>query len=143
MKKIVCLIAVVLMIASVVYAQKKAGITAKDLPALKGTYSGSVSFGEFSGGGNSACTLEILNDAAPVKAKLTLASVPDSLASQLGIMAGQNVFESDDGVLTTQGTIMFTGPAKGFLEIAKSGDKKIKINYWFKGMKGDGTLTKK
>jgi hypothetical protein len=74
MKKIICIIAVVLLIASVVYAQKakKAGITAKDLPALKGTYTGMLSWGEFEGGGTSACTLEILNDAVPIKGKLTV-----------------------------------------------------------------------
>ena len=143
MKKIICIIAVVLMIASVVYAQKKAGITAKDLPGMKGTYSGSISFGTFEGGGSSACTLEILNDAVPVKVKLTVNAVPAVVASSVGGMSGQNVMESDDGALTTQGTIMFTGPAKGFLEISKSGEKKIKINYWFRGMKGDGILKKK
>jgi hypothetical protein len=50
---------------------------------------------------------------------------------------------SEDGTLTTQGTIMFTGPAKNFLEISKSGEKKIKVYYYFRGMKGDGILTKK
>jgi len=143
MKKIVCIIAVVFMIASVVYAQKKAGITAKDLAGMKGTYVGSLSFGEFEGGGSSACKLEILNDAVPVKMKLTVNAVPAVVASSVGGMSGQNVMESDDGTLTTQGTIMFTGPAKGFLEISKSGEKKIKINYWFRGLKGDGILTKK
>ncbi len=143
MKKIVCVIAVVLMIVSVVYAQKKAGITAKDLAGMKGTYAGTISFGEFDQGGNSACKLEILNDAVPVKAKLTVNDVPAPVASSVGGTTGQNVMESDDGTLTTQGTIMFTGPAKGFLEISKSGEKKIKINYWFRGMKGDGILTKK
>ena len=143
MKKIVCIIAVVLMIVSVVYAQKKAGITAKDLAGMKGTYAGTISFGEFDQGGNSACKLEILNDAVPVKAKLTVNDVPAPVASSVGGTRGQNVMESDDGTLTTQGTIMFTGPAKGFLEIIKSGEKKIKINYWFRGMKGDGILTKK
>jgi len=142
MKKIVCTIAVVLMIASVVYAQKKAGITAKDLAGMQGTWAGMIAFGVFEGE-SSACTLEILNDAVPVKAKLTVNQVPNTLAGQLGIMSGQNVFESDEGALTTQGTIMFTGPAKGFLEVSKSGEKKIKINYWFRGMKGDGILTKK
>ena len=142
MKKIICIIAVVLMIASVVYAQKKAGITAKDLAGMRGTWAGMIAFGEFEGG-SSACTLEILNDAVPVKAKLTVNQVPNTLASQLGIMSGQNVFESDDGALTTQGTIMFTGPSKGFLEVSKSGEKKIRLNYWFRGLKGDGILNKK
>jgi hypothetical protein len=35
-KKIICVLGVVLMIASVVYAQKKMAITAKDLPGLQG-----------------------------------------------------------------------------------------------------------
>ncbi len=143
MKKIICVIAVVLMIVSVVYAQKKAGITAKDLAGMKGTYAGTISFGQFDQGGSSACKLEILNDAVPVKAKLTVNDVPAPVASSVGGTTGQNVMESDDGTVTTQGTIMFTGPAKGFLEISKSGEKKIKINYWFRGMKGDGILTKK
>ncbi len=143
MKKIVCIIAVVLMIASVVYAQKKAGITAKDLAGMKGTWAGTISFGEFETGGSSACELEILNDAVPVRVKLTVSAVPAAVVRLVGGMSGQNVMESDDGTLTTQGTIMFTGPAKGFLEISKSGEKKIKINYWFRGMKGDGILKKK
>ena len=143
MKKIVCIIAVVLMIASVVYAQKKAGITAKNLAGMKGTWAGMISFGEFEQGGSSACQLEIYNDAAPIKAKFTVNQVPAGVASEMGLSAGQNVFESDDGILTTQGTIMFTGPAKGFLEISKGGEKKAKVNYWYKGMKGSGTLTKK
>ena len=143
MKKIVCIIAVVLMIASVVCAQKKAGITAKNLAGMKGTWAGMISFGEFEQGGSSPCKLEILNDAVPIKAKLTVDNVPAGVASSVGGTSGQNVMESDDGTLTTQGTIMFTGPAKGFLEISKSGEKKIKINYWFRGMKGDGILTKK
>ena len=143
MKKIICIIAVVLMIASVVYAQKKAGITAKNLAGMKGTWAGMISFGEFEQGGSSPCKLEILNDAVPIKAKLTVDNVPAGVASSVGGTSGQNVMESDDGTLTTQGTIMFTGPAKGFFEIIKSGEKKIKINYWFRGMKGDGILTKK
>jgi len=143
MKKIVCIIAVVLMIASVVYAQKKVGITAKDLAGMKGTWAGTISFGQFEQGGSSACKLEILNDAVPIKAKLTVNDVPAVVASSVGGTSGQNVMESDEGALTTQGTIMFTGPAKGFFEISKSGEKKIKINYWFRGLKGDGILTKK
>ncbi len=143
MKKIVCIIAVILMIASVAYAQKKARITAKDLAGMKGTYTGTISFGEFDQGGTSSCTVEILSDAAPVKGKLTVNDVPAPVASSVGTTRGQNVFESDNGVITTQGTIMFTGPAQGFLEISKSGEKKIKINYFFRGMKGDGILTKK
>jgi hypothetical protein len=143
MKKIICLVAVVLMVASVAYAQKKAGITAKDLPAMKGTYTGMLSWGTFEGGGSSACTLEILNDAVPVKGKLTISSVPKTVSELVGISTTPEPMTSEDGTLTTQGTIMFTGPAKNFLEISKSGEKKIKVYYYFRGMKGDGILTKK
>ena len=143
MKKIVCMIAVVLMIASVVHAQKKAGITAKDLAGMKGTYAGMISFGQFDQGGSSACQLEILSDAVPVKAKLTIKQVPEVVASGMGMKTNPDPMESDDGTLTSQGTIMFTGPAKNFVEVSKSGEKKIKINYWFRGLKGDGILTKK
>ncbi len=145
MKKIICIIAVVLLIASVVYAQKakKAGITAKDLAAMKGTYTGMLSFGDFEGGGTSACTLEILNDAVPVKAKLTLSSVPQVVASAMGLSTTPEPMANDEGVITTQGTIMFAGAAKNWLEVSKSGEKKVKVYYYFRGLKGDGTLTKK
>jgi hypothetical protein len=145
MKKIICIIAVVLLIASVVYAQKakKAGITAKDLPALKGTYAGMLSWGEFEGGGTSACTLEILNDAVPIKGKLTVSQVPQVIASSIGLSTTPEPMTSEEGVLTTQGTIMFAGAAKNWLEVSKSGEKKVKVYYYFRGLKGDGTLTKK
>ena len=145
MKKIICIIVVVLMVASVVYAQKakKAGITAKDLPALKGTYTGMLSFGDFEGGGTSACTLEILNDTVPVKGKLTISSVPQVVASSMGLSTTPEPMTSDEGTLTTQGTIMFAGAAKNWLEVSKSGDKKVRVYYYFRGLKGDGTLTKK
>ena len=145
MKKIICIIAVVLLVASVVYAQKakKAGITAKDLAAMKGTYTGMLSFGDFEGGGTSACTLEILNDAVPVKGKLTISSVPQVVASSMGLSTTPEPMTSDEGTLTTQGTIMFAGAAKNWLEVSKSGDKKVRVYYYFRGLKGDGTLTKK
>ena len=143
MKKIICIIAVVLMIASVVYAQKKMAIAAKDLPGMKGMWSGTINFGVFEGGGSSACTLEILSDATPVKAKLTIKDISQPVASAFGLTAGQNVMESSDGALTSQGTIFFTGPEKNFLEITKTGDKKVSLYYFFRGLRGDGSLSKK
>jgi hypothetical protein len=38
---------------------------------------------------------------------------------------------------------MFAGAAKNWLEVSKAGDKKVKVYYYFRGLKGDGTLTKK
>jgi hypothetical protein len=104
MKKIICLIVIALMVASVAFAA--AMITAKDLPGLKGTWVGSLAFGTIAEvGGASACTLEILNDTVPVRGKLTLSNVSDAVASHVGLMAGRNEFDLDDGQLTSQGTI--------------------------------------
>lgn len=143
MKKIVCIIAVVLVIVSVAYAQKKMAITAKDLAGLKGTWEGMLTFGVFEGG-SSAAKLEILNDTVPVRARLTIAQIPDQLASGVGLMGGRNVFESHDGTITTQGTIMFTGQQpKNFFEVSRAGEKKLQAVYWFKMLRGDARLTKK
>jgi hypothetical protein len=143
MKKIICLIAVVLMIASVAIAQKK-GFTAKDLPALKGTYEGRVTFGIQVEAASSAAKLEILNDAVPVKSRLTIDDIPGQIAGQLGLMSGKNVFESEDGVITTAGTIMWTGKQpKNFFEVSEAGAKKVKCLYYFQGLRGDALFNKK
>jgi hypothetical protein len=143
MKKIICLLAVVLMIASAAFAAGKMKITAKDLPGLKGTWEGMVSFGEFEGGGTSPMKLEILNDAVPVKAKVTITNVPNQVASRFGAQSGQNVFENDGGVITSQGTIFWASPqGTGFFEVSK-GENKVHFWYFAKGLKGDATLKKK
>jgi hypothetical protein len=142
MKKVICLIAVALMVGSVAFAAGKMKFTAKDLPGLQGTWEGIVSFGEFDVG-TSPMKLEILNDAAPLKAKLTITNIPQGVASRFGVMSGQNVFENDNGAITSQGTIMWVSPqGKDFCEIAK-GDNKIHFWYFSKGIKGDATLKKK
>jgi len=142
MKKIICLLAVALMIASVAFAAGKMKITAKDLPGLKGTWEGMLSWGVVQAA-NSAAKLEILNDAAPLKAKLTISNVPNEVASMLGITGGTNVMESDEGVITSQGTLMWTGPAKNFLEVTLESNKKGSGWYYFRGVKGDISLKKK
>ena len=142
MKKIICLLAVVLMIASVAFAAAKMKFTAKDLPGLKGTWEGIVSFGEMEMG-TSPMKLEILNDAAPLKAKLTVTNVPDQVAQRFGAQSGQNVFENDVGVLTSQGTIFWASPqGTGFFEISK-GENTVNFWYFAKGLKGNATLKMK
>ena len=144
MKKIVCIAVAVLMIATIVYAQKKIAFTPNDLPGLKGTWKGMLSLGQETGM-SSPATLEIMNDAVPLKAKITVENVPPQVAQQIGIMSGQNVSESDSGKITTQGTIMFPGATTGnFISISKTGSKdKISIWYMFNVMQGTGTFTKK
>ena len=140
MKKMICLIAVVLMVASVAFAAMK--ITAKDLPSLKGTWEGMLGFGVTEQGGTSPAKLEILNDTAPVKIKFTITNVPEQIAKQVGGQAGQNGFEGE-GVITTQGTLFFTGPAKNILEISQTAKDKLHVSYIYNVMKGDGTFKKK
>jgi len=142
MKKTICLLAVVLMIASVAFAAAK--ITAKDLPALKGTWTGSLDFGMVGAqAGSTACTLEILNDKVPVQGKLTLSNVPDFVASGLGIQAGKNEMSLNDGQLTSQGTIFWTGAEKNMFEVSMGGEKKLNATYWFRTIRGSASLKKK
>lgn len=141
MKKVICLIAVALMVASVVLAAPKVPMTAKDLPGLKGTWEGILSFGKFDGG-TSPAKLEILTDTVPVKAKLTVTNVPPQLASQVGLQAGQNVFEGE-GVLTSQGALLFMGPQKNFMVVGLISKEKINIMYMYNVMSGDGDFSKK
>ncbi len=143
MKKIICLLAVVLMIASVVYAAApKMKITAKDLPALKGTWTGIIGFG-MTEAGTSPAKLEILNDTVPVKAKITIDNLPSNIAAATGLTAGQMVGESDEGVITSAGTLMFVGPQKNFIEVTMTGKGKINVWYVYRTLKGEGDLKKK
>jgi hypothetical protein len=142
MKKIICLLAVVLMIASVVYAAPKMKITAKDLPGLKGTWTGVIGFGMMEAG-TSPAKLEILNDTVPVKGKLTIDNLPSNIAAASGLTAGQMVGESDEGVITSQGTLMFVGPQKNFFEVTLTGKGKINIWYVYRTLKGEGDFSKK
>jgi hypothetical protein len=142
MKKVICLIAVALMVASVAFAAAKVKMTAKDLPGLKGTWEGIISFGVTEQGGTSPAKLEIMNDAVPVKGKFTITNVPQIVANQVGLQQGQNVYEGE-GVLTTQGTLMFMGPQKNFIEVGLISKEKINVRYIYQSLSGDGDFKKK
>ena len=143
MKKVICLIAVALMVVSVAFAAGKMMITAKDLPDYKGTWQGILGFGETEQYGTSPATLEILNDAVPVKIKLTIANVPSYVAQQIGtIQAGQNVFEGQ-GVITSRGKLYFTGPTGNMLLITPVAKGKIYLQYMYNVIDGNGEFKKK
>jgi hypothetical protein len=142
MKKIICLVVVVLMIAGVAIAAKKMAITEKNLSGLKGTWEGTIGFG-LEGAANSPAKLEILNDTAPVKVRMTVRNVSDQVASVLGVMGGTVTFENDEGLITSQGTLMWTGPNRNWLEVILLGDKKLSGWYYYRGVKGDMNLNKK
>ena len=144
MKKVICLAVVVLMIAAVAFAaSKKVAITEKDLPGLKGTWEGMLTFGIFDAK-TAPCTLEILSDKVPVKGKLTV-DVPQEVASVFGGTSGKQTLENNEGKLTKQGSLIWTsGDAAGtFVEVWFNDAKKLELFYFFKGMRGDATLTKK
>jgi hypothetical protein len=150
MKKTICVLAIVLLVASVAFGAekakaKKAGITKDNVGQLKGTWQGTMSFGEFGVSGavaNSNVLLEIPGDSVPVKAKLTISDVPIAVAGQLGVMEGKHVVDGE-GQLTSQGTVMFVGPTKNFLELSLAGEKGLRGWYYFNGLKGDLNLKKK
>jgi len=142
MKKMICLLVIALMIASVAFAAAKK-ITPKDLTGLKGTWEGMWDLGLIGAeAGSAPCKLEILNDAVPVHIILTISNIPDSVASQVGISGGTNVFESYDGVITSQGTLMWKGSQDTFFEISMGG-KKLSGPYWFRTVRGSVSLKKK
>lgn len=140
MKKILILLLVVLMVASVAYAQKKMKIDAKNLPTLKGTWEGMLTFQI---NVNCPAKLEILNDTVPVKGKLTITDIPPQITQMLGIQSGTHVSEIADGVITSQGTIMWVGPTKNFFEFNLTAAKKGAAWFYYNGARGDVTLSKK
>jgi hypothetical protein len=143
MRKIICLAVVALMIALVGCAGQKVAITPNNVPSLKGTWEGTLGYGFYEGASGPA-KLEILNDKVPLKAKLT-ATVPQIVASGFGIPAGQTVLENDDGKITNNGTVLWGGAdaAKNTFEVSLKGENKLDAWFFVKGMRGDGTFTKK
>jgi hypothetical protein len=141
MKKIICLVAVILMIAAVAYAAKKVAITKSNVASLKGTWIGVLDLGKK--GETTPITMEILNDAPPLKAKWTLANVPNEVAAAFGEQGGQKVGEADDGMLTSAGTVMWIGAQKNFIELTLMDNKKLGCWSFWRGMDMRGTLSKK
>ena len=139
MKRIIGLCAVALVIASVAFAAQK--ITTKDLAGLKGTWEGRVEFG-IATAETATAKLEILNDTVPLKGKLTLSGVSEQAGKALGIMGGTTAVENDEGVITSQGTLMWAAN-QNFLEVSPAKDKKLNGTYYFRGVKGSMSLTKK
>jgi len=142
MKKVICLIAVALMVASVAFAAEKMKITDKDLPGMKGTWQGILGFGSTEQYGSSPATLEILNDAVPVKMKLTVTNFPDYVAQRLAVQPGKNEFEGE-GVITSMGNLLLIGPTKNFLLITPLAKGKILIKYMYNVIEGSGEFKKK
>lgn len=143
MRKVICLAVVVLMIGLVGCAGKKVAITQGNVASLKGTWVGTLAFGEFDAQTGPA-TLEILNDTLPLRGKLT-ATIPQIVASVFGAQAGTQSVENNNGKLTNRGTIVWASEdaSKASFEITLHGEKNLNAFFFFKGMRGDGNFTKK
>ena len=143
MRKVICLAVVVLMVACMGCAAKRMPITQNDLKNLKGTWEGTISYGLYDVR-TGPMTLEILNDTVPVKGKVTL-DVPQIVASQYAVQSGKQTKENPDGKLTPQGSILWTGggAANHSVEAWLTDGNKLQIFYYFMGIRGDATLTKK
>jgi hypothetical protein len=139
MKKIICLVAVALMIATVAYAQKAMKLDAKNLAGMKGTWEGMLTFDVKV---NCPVKLEILNDTVPVHGKLTVSNVPEQITQMLGTSGGTKTWENAEGKLTTQGSLMWAGD-KNFFELFQKGPKKADGWFYYQGARGDMSLTKK
>jgi hypothetical protein len=139
MKKIGLLVIALMMVASVAFAQN---ITPGNLPDLKGTWVGILTFQV---GVTCPAELVIQNDSVPVKATLTVSMIPETIAMQIGASGGvataRHTASSDDGKITTQGSLMFAGN-KNFFEFFL---KRDKLDGWFyyNGARGDVVLHKK
>ena len=133
MKKIICVVGIVMLCASMVFA-----FTKKDLAGLKGTWAGTASGG---GGGSVDVKIEIMNDAEPLQGKMTWSKIPPKALADYGLQE-PTVGEASNGKLTSKGTIMFTTP-NGFFEITSVKDKKLSGWGYFSGFKADITATKK
>ncbi|HSB06159.1 MAG TPA: hypothetical protein VLK23_13295 [Thermodesulfobacteriota bacterium] len=137
MKKIILFSAVALLCASMVFA---AGFTKKDLAALKGTWAGTASGGA---GISVDAKLEIMNDAEPLQAKLILSKIPEKAKSEFNVQ-DPIMGESNNGKITSAGTIMFLGASPtNFFEITSIKEKKLSGWGFFNGFKANVTLTKK
>ena len=135
MKKIVCVVGIVMLFASMVFA---AGISKKDLAGLKGTWEGKATG---AGGSGVTAKFEIMNDTEPLQGKLTLYNIPNNAQREYGI-SGTITGESNDGKITSAGTIMFTG-GNGFFEIESIKDNTLKGWGFFRGIKANITAKKK
>jgi len=141
MKKILWVAGIVMLVVSTVFA---AGISKGDLASLRGTWEGNA----YIDSTTSQLKLEILNDAEPIQGKVTISNINRSWAGNWGWTGEHYTAESDNGVVTNKGTIMFTGRSGQVFEITSMGkDKKGKLvlQGWFFGQRGkvDWKATKK
>jgi hypothetical protein len=141
MKRMIFSGCIILVFASMVLvsyaAMTKQPITVKDLPDLKGKWTGS----RVGGGGTRLNTdLEISNDSLPVQGKFIFYDVV-----RPGQRGRTEIKEFKNGKINDQGNLLFTGPnIEVELSLYKDdGKMKLEGNYFWAGVKATMSFTKK
>ena len=151
MKKITRLTGIGVFLISIAFVGcapvQKTVITKGNLSTLKGKWEGWTVFSSFQGS-PVLTTMEIDNDAVPIKGEIKLFNLPQQVADNfpgVPLSAGNNItIEFANGEISDQGTLI-SQPGKNFLELTLLAGEKMKMNGWFYyyGSKGTMELTKK
>jgi len=158
MKKVLCLIAVFLLLAEAIIAEcatvptTTTILTENNLAILEGRWEGSAVFG---GGVHTTVTLDIYNDSLPLKGKVSIQNIPREAANIFPDGFEGSGWESyfDTGTITDKGGLMIRGRGGNFGEFSliESESKRLvlegesKLDGWFYlwGAKGAASLRKR
>ena len=130
MKKILCLIAVFLLLAEAIIAVRTTAQTTKtiltkdNLPILQGRWEGPVVFGV---GVRTTLILDIYNNSLPLRGKIFIQNIPEDAANIFPDGFEGSGWESyfDTGTITDKGGLIITGRGGNFGEFTlKEGKSK-------------------
>jgi len=158
MKKVLCLIAVFLLLVEAVIAEcatvpmTTTILTENNLSILEGRWEGSAVFGE---GVHTTVTLDIYNDSLPLKGNVSIQNIPREAVNIFPDGFEGSGWESyfDTGTITDKGGLMIKGRGGNFGEFSliESESKRLvlegesKLDGWFYlwGAKGAASLRKR
>jgi len=158
MKKVLCLIAALVLLVEAIVAgcatvpTTTIILTIDNLAVLEGRWEGSAVFGE---GVHTTMTLDIYNDSLPLKGKVSIQNIPREAANIFpdGFEGGGWESYFDTGAITDKGGLMIRGRGGNFGEFSliESESKRLvlegesKLEGWFYlwGAKGAATLHKR
>lgn len=158
MKKVLCLIAVLLLLVEAIIAgcatvpTTRTILAKNNLPILEGRWEGSA---VFAGGVHTTVTLDIYNDSLPLRGKVSIQNIPREAANIFrGGFEGSG-WESyfDTGTITDKGRLIIRGRGGNFGEFSLieseskqsvlEGESKLDGWFYLWGAKGAATLHKR
>jgi hypothetical protein len=158
MKKIPCLIAVLLLLVEVIISgcatvpTTTTILTKNNLPILEGRWEGSVIFAE---GIRATATIDIYNDSLPLKGEVSIQNIPREAANIFSGGFEGSGWESyfDTGTITDKGGLIIRGRGGNFGEFSLiegeskrsvlEGESKLEGWFYLWGAKGAATLHKR